>query len=235
MRKIFPFSAPWPGASVTPWRSRRRQQELTCVDSLRRAHGRHDRGGVVVGREELEPHRLDPLAAGAAEADVVLESSLEPAVEQHAERDVEPLHERDGRREGRVEVCLSLPRPLPVEVEARQRPARVPGAPARRRRRARPGGVISAFCEPEIDDVHAPFVGLERDCAEARDGVDDTRWRRPPSPRRQARGRRRRRRWTSRSASAGRPATRARPSRDARSSADGDSPHSYASRSTSQP
>ena len=30
--------------------------------------------------------------------------------------------------------CLRLARPLPVEVEARQRPARVPGAPARRRR-----------------------------------------------------------------------------------------------------
>ena len=66
------------------------EQELAGVDSFRRAHGRHDRRGVVVGREQLEPHRLDPLAARAPEADVALERGLEPALEDHPERDVEP-------------------------------------------------------------------------------------------------------------------------------------------------
>ena len=38
---------------------------------------------------------------------------------------------------------------------------------------ASPGGVISAFCEPDDDDVDAPGVRLERDRTERRDGVDD--------------------------------------------------------------
>ena len=125
------------------------EQQLAGVDALGRADGGHDRGAVVVGREELEPHGLDPFAAGAAESNVMLERRLETLFEQEAERDVETDDERDGRRERRVEDLLRLARPLPVEVEARQRPARVPGAPARPRRPRGPGGVISAFCEPE--------------------------------------------------------------------------------------
>jgi len=36
-----------------------------------------------------------------------------------------------------------------------------------------PGGVISAFCERKTTTSDAPGVGLERDGAEARDGVDN--------------------------------------------------------------
>ena len=67
------------------------EQELAGVDAFGRADGGHDRGAVVVGREELEAHRLDPLAAGAAEANVALERRLETLLEQQAERDVEAV------------------------------------------------------------------------------------------------------------------------------------------------
>ena len=116
---------------------------------VRRAHRGHDGAPVLVGREELEAHRLHARARGAAEADVPLERRLEPFLEQQAERDVERGDERDGRRERGVELRLRLARPLPVEVEAR-RATRSPRArPRRRRTRPSPGGVISAFCEPE--------------------------------------------------------------------------------------
>ena len=60
---------------------------------------RDDGGAVLVRREELEPHRLDAGAAGAAEPDVAVEGRLEALLEQEPERDVERDDERDGRRE----------------------------------------------------------------------------------------------------------------------------------------
>src|SRR4029077_7704574 len=53
------------------------EQELRTVDRLGDTDGCHDRRAVVVGREELETHRLDAFAAGAAEPDVLVESRLE--------------------------------------------------------------------------------------------------------------------------------------------------------------
>src|SRR5205823_1238791 len=44
-------------------------QEVAGVDALGGVDGGDDCGGVVVGREKLEPHRLDALAARAAETD----------------------------------------------------------------------------------------------------------------------------------------------------------------------
>ena len=75
---------------------------------------------------------------------------LESFREQQAEGDVQTRHERDCRGERRVELLLRLPRPFPVEVVAWRRqapfglPDRVGDAAT-----ASPGGVISAFCEPE--------------------------------------------------------------------------------------
>ena len=68
---------------------------------VRHPRGRDDGRAVLVRREELEPHRLDPGAAGAAEADMALERVLEPVLEQEAERDVEGDDQRDGGRERR--------------------------------------------------------------------------------------------------------------------------------------
>src|SRR6478736_717825 len=75
------------------------QQELVCVDAIRRAHGGDDGCRVVVGREELEPHRLDPGPGGAAEPYVPLERCLEAVLEQQAERDLEAADDRDRGRE----------------------------------------------------------------------------------------------------------------------------------------
>ena len=116
------------------------EQQLVAVDSVRRANGGHDSGRVVVGREELEPHRLHPGARGAAEANVPFEARLERVVEDQPERDVEAADQRDGRRERRVERVLRLLVPAPVEVEAARRLRRARArAPALRPSQARAG------------------------------------------------------------------------------------------------
>src|SRR5213595_3359498 len=88
------------------------------LDAVRRADRGDDRAAVVVGREQLEPHRLRARAASAAKTDVPLEDGLEALVEQKPEGDVERDDHRGRRREGSVELRLRLLRPLPVEVEA---------------------------------------------------------------------------------------------------------------------
>src|SRR6266513_4879659 len=50
--------------------------ELRRVDPVGRANCRHDRRAIIVGREELEPHRLRALAAGAPESAVPVEAGL---------------------------------------------------------------------------------------------------------------------------------------------------------------
>src|ERR687898_845968 len=44
-----------------------RERQLAGIHPVRHPRGSHDRRAVLVRREELEPHRLDPGAAGAAE------------------------------------------------------------------------------------------------------------------------------------------------------------------------
>ena len=66
-----------------------RLDDVAGVDALGRANRRDDGAPVLVGREELEPHRLDARAGSAAEPHVPLERRLEPFLEQQAERDVE--------------------------------------------------------------------------------------------------------------------------------------------------
>ena len=140
----------------------------------RRLDRGHDRGRVVVRREQLEAHRLRALAAGAAEQPVALEGLLEPAVEDQPERDVERDDERRRRREGRVELLLRAARAVPVEVVARRR-----GASLGRPDGVRDGGHGQAgrrhqrLLRAGAGDVDPPGVHLERDGAEARDRVDD--------------------------------------------------------------
>ena len=78
-------------------------------------------------------------------------ASSRPSVEQEPERDVERDDERDGRREGAVELLLRRRACAPSRsrsaAASSARPA--PSAAAETEANARPGGVISAFCEPE--------------------------------------------------------------------------------------
>ncbi len=172
IRKIFPFSCALAGRERHAVPVAEMAQELVAVDPVRAAHRGDDGGAVVVGREELEAHRLDPRAGGAAEADVACERGFEPVGEDQAERDVEAADQRDGRRERGVERVLRLLVRAPVEVEAARRlDARehVLGDGDRREPRRRHQRLLRAG----DDDVDSPGVGLERDGAERRDGVDD--------------------------------------------------------------
>src|SRR4029450_1406475 len=78
-----------------------------------------DRRPVVVRGKELEPHCLRAGPAGPAQTGMAFEGLLEPLVEQHSKRNVEPDHDRDGRREGGIEPLLLLPGLCPVEVVTR--------------------------------------------------------------------------------------------------------------------
>ena len=68
------------------------EKDLLAVDALGHADRGHDRRAVLVGREQLEPHRLDARAAGAAQADVAVERLLE------ARPRAAPLGRRELRR-----------------------------------------------------------------------------------------------------------------------------------------
>ena len=148
------------------------EPELLRVDALGREDPGDDGRAVLVGREELEAHRLRALAAGAAEADVPVEGRLQALLEEEAERDVQRLDERDGGRERALELRLAGARALPVVVEARARAERLPGG-RRDGGDAEPGRGHQRLLRAGGDDVDPPLVGLERDGAEARDRVDD--------------------------------------------------------------
>ena len=150
MRKILPFRCPWPGASVTPWRSRRWQQQLAGVDPVGHAHRGHDGGGVVVGREELEPHRLDarraPRGRGGRAARTPPRDCRRGA--SRARRRGSWISETAGVNAASSVVLRLLVR-APVEVEAARRLAARSQTCAGTDAIASPGGHISAFCEPE--------------------------------------------------------------------------------------
>ena len=151
-----------------------RKAKRDGVDPVRRERAGQHRGAVVVGRVQLEAHRLDPCAAGAAERAMAGERRLEPVGEHEPER----LRERDdGRRRGRErgrELLLTLPLPLPVPVEPRQRrrAGSLPGAVGDRGE-GEAGRRHQRLLRAGHDDVGAPRIGLERHGTEARDCVDD--------------------------------------------------------------
>ena len=102
------------------------------------------------------------------------ERRLEPAVEHEAERLDEGDDGRGRRRERRRALRLRAPlsAPSPSRSAAASPTPIAPRRASETAANARPGGVISAFCEPGHDDVGAPGVGLERHGAQARHGVD---------------------------------------------------------------
>ena len=126
--------------------------------------GREDRGddsgAVLVGREELETHRLGTLAAGTAEPDVAVERGLEPLVQQEPKRNVEPADEGDRRREGAVQLGLAGTRLAPSRSRSAAK-SRGRREPPPDRDEPEPGGVISAFCEPEAT-TSSPQASVSR-------------------------------------------------------------------------
>ena len=89
-----------------------REDELARVDPV----GSQDRGddgrALLVGREELEAHRLRPLAARATESGVACERGLETLVEEHA---------RGRRRVRRRAMTAGVNGVEPVSSAARRR------------------------------------------------------------------------------------------------------------------
>ncbi len=96
-RKIFPEQVALPVRDRHPEAVAQPLDDVARVDALGRAHRGDDRAAILVGREELEAHRLGAGARGASEPHVPLEHRVEPFVEQQAERDVESGDERDRR------------------------------------------------------------------------------------------------------------------------------------------
>ena len=150
------------------------EHELSGIHSVGGEDRRDDGRSLLVRREELQAHRLDALAAGAAERGVTSERALHALLEEHAQRHVERGDDRDGGRERRRSALERRLRARPVEVVAGER----------RPRGALPGGLRDdserearrrheRLLRPGHDDVEAPRVRLQRHRAEARDGVDD--------------------------------------------------------------
>ena len=123
----------------------------------------HDRRAVVVGRVELEPHRLHARAARPPERAVSCEGGLEAVVEER------------GRAPRRARRRATTPGVNGVEPFACARrcaaPSRsrsaagsscslpLPRALGRRRRTRGPDGVISAFCEP-VTTTSSPHASV---------------------------------------------------------------------------
>ena len=202
------------------------EPELLRVDALGREDPGDDGRAVLVGREELEAHRLRALTTGAAEPDVPVERRFQALLEQEPERDVQRLDERDGGRERARRACPAPRACAPSRSRsAGVVPERFPGG-RRDGATPRPGGVISAFCEPEAT-TSIPHASGSSGTAPRLETASTTTSAPAAFARRRATGGRRRRRWRSRSASGRRPSRRrlAR-ARRARSSARGVSPHS---------
>ena len=133
------------------------------------------RRAVVVGREQLEPHRLDAFAAGAAEPDVLARRpASRPPLEDHAERHVEPDDDRHGRREGGVEATPAPRACAPSRGRSAAQP--LPSRASRPRRRRRPSSGPAASSAPSASrrrPTSSPHSSVsQRNRAEARDRVD---------------------------------------------------------------
>ena len=174
IRKILPFScalARGEGDAVMVAQVAQQHRRSRCPRACGSAVTTADESSS--GEKSSSPIAFTPARAARPSRTCRSNAASRPCVEQQAERDVEAAQERDGRRERGVERVLRLLRRRPVEVEGPRGSRAGSSARAETEANARPGGHISAFCEPETDDVDSPGVGLERDGAERRDRVDD--------------------------------------------------------------
>ena len=153
----------------------KRQAKRDGVDAFGRQRPGEHGGAVVVGRVELEPDRLDPGATATAQRPVPCERRLEAV----GEDDAESLHERDddrgrrgeGRRALRLRPCAGAPSPSRSAASV----ARSGRSQARSETdaNARPGGVISAFCEP-VTTTSAPHASVSSGTAPRLDTASTT-------------------------------------------------------------
>ena len=106
---------------------------------------------------------------------MALEGLLEPLVEEQTERDIEADDDRDRGRERRIERLLRVPRRAPSRSSSADARASSTAAQASAETEtvARPGRRHQRLLRARDHRVEAPGVGLERNGAEARDGVDD--------------------------------------------------------------
>ena len=123
-------------------------QQLVAVDALGARIAVTTAELSSSGEKSSRPIALMPARAARPRRTWRSNAALEAVVEHQAERDVEAPDQRDRRCERRVQLVLRrLVRP-PVEVEAARLLARASTCSGTDTV-ARPGGHISAFCEPE--------------------------------------------------------------------------------------
>ncbi len=151
------------------------QHELLRVDAVGRENRGDDCGSLLVGREELEPHRLHALAARAPERRMARVRRVESLLQEESERGVGAMRRAVTAGVNGVEPDRErLSHPLPVEVVPRRRRARGTfqgGGGDGAQREPRRGH--ECLLRPGDDDVETPGVRLQRDGAEARDCVHD--------------------------------------------------------------
>ena len=166
------------GETPSPEDLNRKLGEIEPVSLVFLVHSETSTGVVAdvqaLGAVAKEAGALVVVDAVSSLGAVPLEGGVETLLQQEAERDVEGDDQRDGRREGCVELRLRGAGPLPVEVEARQGGARDLLPRGRRDRRGGEAGRRhQRLLRAGDHDVEAPLVQLERHGAEARDRVDD--------------------------------------------------------------
>ena len=151
MRKIFPFRSPWPPMSWTPWTSRRRSRNsptsrpsgarIAVTTAERSSSGeKSSRPIAFTPARQARPRRTCRSNAASSPSSRIIPSAASSASTSGT-----------AGVNGASSFACADARALPVEDEARGRAARRALERRRRdrRRTTRPGGVISAFCEPE--------------------------------------------------------------------------------------
>src|SRR5256714_15520807 len=164
------FQLPLPVRDRDPEATVERRDDLGRVDAVGRADRRHHGRALLVGGKQLQPHRLRAFAAGATQAGVPVERGFEPLIEEQPERDVERADDRDGGREGGVELRLRPARALPVEHVARRGRARRALERGGRDGHERDAGrAHQRLLRAGDDDVDVPRIRIESGSAEASD------------------------------------------------------------------
>ena len=126
-----------------------RAGHLAAVDVAGELDRGHDRRALVRVAVQVEPEPGDAGARGAGEQVVAGPDVLQALLLDHAQRDVEAEEQRHGRRERARALRLALRGLAPVEVVAAAGLAfAASSARSLTEAKARPGGVMSAFCEP---------------------------------------------------------------------------------------
>ena len=136
------------------------EHELAGVDAFGRVDRGHDGGGVLVGREQLQAHRLGAGAVARPRRTWRSNAVSRPSLEQDPHRHVEAAMSGTAGVNGESILSCAFWCARPVEVEAARGLASLRAAPETDTI-ASPGGVISAFCEPETT-ASSPQASVSR-------------------------------------------------------------------------